>query len=746
MLRQLQTGPLLFATSAIATIGYRAFFRNWVRTRSELACRALYWESRDGEHSYLEEVSGDRALKWVEKRNEHSLKVLGDPTGTALYDNVLAILDSKDKIPHARFIKGNIYNFWQDESNQRGLWRRTTLESYRLKSPDWEIVLDIDKLCKEENESWVYKGHVLNDITAASSRTLLQLSRGGSDAVVIREFDLLTKTFVNAEDGGFVLPEAKSRVSWLDDDTLLVGTDFGDGSSLTDSGYPRVIHVWRRGTQLASSERVFSGEKTDVSVSGYASSHCGHVFEWRSRSLTFYTSTYSVRKGDDGEWYDLTTLQEDADVSQFLDQMLISLRRDWVLPSSISYPAGSLLSVGIMDFVKNGTNAKMTLLFAPESRVSMDSYTCLKDYLVIHLLDNVKSKLCFWKYIVSSPGGSNINNRWELQSAEEEGVIRGASVSSYDSDESNLYWLTISSFLQPSKLFLVDASLGAEGVRSASVVKALPEQFDATGLEECQAEAVSEDGTIVPYFMIKRKDAPMDGNNPTLLYGYGGFEISLLPSYGAVTGATWLQRGGIYALANIRGGGEFGPTWHQQALKANRKLAYDDFIAIAEHLIESGVTRREKLAIRGGSNGGLLVGNVMTRRPDLFGAVICQVPLLDMKRYSHLLAGASWMAEYGDPSLPEEWEFLKHYSPYHNIDHKSAKTSYPALLMMTSTKDDRVHPYHARCFVKRLEDLGCSNVLYYENIEGGHGGAADSKQSSFMISLYTKFLESTIGK
>jgi prolyl oligopeptidase len=746
MLKQLQTGSFLFASSAIAVIGYRAFLRHWRPVcRAGLSTKAFYWESKDGEHSYLEEVSGDRAMKWVEKRNEHCLKTLGDPTGTKLYEDVLAILDSKDKIPHARVIKGMVYNFWQDESNQRGLWRKTTLDSYRSESPNWEIVLDIDQLCKEENESWVYKGHTLNDITATSNRTLLHLSRGGSDAVVIREFDLLSKSFVPVEQGGFVLPEAKSRVSWLDNDTLLVGTDFGDGVSLTDSGYPRVIHVWRRGTDLKSSERVFSGDKTDVSVSGYASSHCGHLFEWRSRALTFYTSTYSVRRDGDPTWHDLVTLQEDAEVSQFLDQMLISLRSDWTV-AGVTYPSGSLLSVGIMDYVVNGTGADMTLLFAPEARVSLDSFTALKDHLVIHLLDNVKSKLCFWKYTAAPASRGESKGGWALQSAEAEGVIRGASVRAYDSDECNLYWLTTSSFLQPSRLFLVDAAEGAEGVRSARVVKSLPEQFDRTGLVECQAEAVSEDGTIVPYFMIKRKDTPSNGSNKTLLYGYGGFEISLLPSYGAVTGATWLEDGGIYVLANIRGGGEFGPTWHQQALKANRKLAYDDFIAVAEHLIETGVTCREKLAIRGGSNGGLLMGNVMTRRPDLFGAVICQVPLLDMKRYSHLLAGASWMAEYGDPDVAEEWAYLMQYSAYHNIDPVSANTSYPPLLMMTSTKDDRVHPYHARCFVKRLEDIGCSNVLYYENIEGGHGGAADSKQSSFMTSLYTMFLENTIGK
>ena len=730
-------GPLLFTTSGIALFGFRALLR---RSSSLIANRSLpaHWERKDGEHSNLEEVTGALAMEWVEKRNEHCLSVLGNPKGTTLYENVLAILDSKDKIPHARYMCNMLYNFWQDESNQRGIWRRTTLDSYRDASPAWETVLDIDVLCKEESESWVYKGHTLNQITPRSTRTLLQLSRGGSDAVVIREFDLASKRFISPEEGGFVIPEAKSRVSWLDADTVLVGTDFGDGESLTSSGYPRTIHVWKRGTALKSSERVYSGSASDVSVSGYAVRHCDHVFEWRCRSLTFYTSIYSVRKGGEDTWHDVQ-VQEDADVSQFLDQMLISLRSDWSLPSGI-LSAGSLVSVGILDFVRNGGAAQFTVLFSPEERVSLDSFTALKDFVVLHVLDNVKSKLSFWRFDVAEGPG-----RWSKHSEERAAVIRGASVRAYAPDESNLYWLSTSSFLEPSREFLMDAALGADGVGAFSPVKALPEQFDASGLEETQAEAVSADGTVIPYFVIKRKDIPSNGNNKTLLYGYGGFEISLLPSYGAVTGVTWLTQGGIYVLANIRGGGEFGPKWHQAALKENRKLAYDDFIAVAEHLIDTGVTCRERLAIRGGSNGGLLMGNVMTRRPDLFGAVICEVPLLDMKRYSHLLAGASWMAEYGDPDVPAEWQYLKQYSPYHNIAVDGAAETYPALLMMTSTRDDRVHPYHARCFVKRLEDLGCSNVYYYENIEGGHGGAADSKQRGFMISLYTQFLEKTIG-
>mmetsp|Transcript_17411 Transcript_17411/g.29182 ORF Transcript_17411/g.29182 Transcript_17411/m.29182 type:complete len:778 (+) Transcript_17411:56-2389(+) len=711
---------------------------------------ATYWEKRDGENVYLEEVLGNEALQWVNDKNQKCIAALGDPTEDPLYPSVLSILESKDKIPHLRKIGSYYYNFWTDENHIRGIWRRvSSLEEYASDSCQWETVLDLDELGQKEGESWVYKGHTLNDLDAhkgvTPTRTLLSLSRGGADATVVREFDLETKTFVDPDtDNGFYVPEAKSRVSWLSSNEVLVGTDFdGSGDALTDSGYPRVIHRWKRGTPLSSSKEVYSGDKTDVSVSDYLCVHGGHSFEWRSRSLTFYTSKTSVRMGGEDQWHVLESLQEDAETCQFLNQMLISLRSDWKISSSVTYRSGSLLAVDILDFVYNGLQAhSLQAIFEPsaDNRVSLDSYVLLRSRVVLHLLDNVKSRLSFWEYDESM-------GEWKFHDSEVDPVIRGASLRAIDSDNSDLCWFTTSTFLTPSQLSILDASLGASGVSSAmrSPLKCLPAQFDAAGLVEEQGQATSEDGTIVPFFILRAKNIKYDGSNPTLLYGYGGFEISLLPSYTAITGTTWLKNGGVYVSANIRGGGEFGPEWHQAALKSNRKSCYDDFIAVAEALIAQKITSSAHLGIRGGSNGGLLMGNMMTRRPDLFGAVVCQVPLLDMKRYSGLLAGASWMAEYGDP-MTSDWEdYLKNYSAYHNIDIETAKADqYPPLLMMTSTRDDRVHPYHARSFVERLQSVGSSKVIYYENLEGGHGGAADAKQQAYMICLYTKFLLKTL--
>lgn len=707
-----------------------------------------YWQGRDGEHAFLEEVEGEAALSYVKELNSECLTSLSDPISTPLYSRILAILNNKEKIPYVRKIGPFLYNFWKDEEHIRGLWRRTSLESYVTSNPTWETVLDLDALGREEGESWVYKGHKLCDLdmNVDPSRTLLMLSRGGSDATVIREFDLISKTFVPPENGGFVVPEAKSRVSWLTPDVLLIGTNFdaltpssaSASPSLTSSGYPRTIHRWLRGTALSASVCEFEGEVSDVSVGTSVTMHAGHVFEWRTRAMTFYTSKKYVRRGDSDSWHELS-IPEDAETSQFLDQMLISLRSDWTVISSAtavstSYTSGSLLAVDITSFMHHGTDAAITVLFEPSARVSLDSYTELKSRLLLHVLDNVKSQIWFWTYD---------GDRWQMQDKENEGVIRGASMTAYDSDHSDQYWLTTSTFLQPSRLHLADASLGVAGIAAAvaSPLKSLPCQFDTSGLIEEQRQAPSADGTLIPYFIIRPQG--MSGPRKTLLYGYGGFEISLTPYYPAVTGAGWLSNGGVYVLANIRGGGEFGPQWHQAALKENRCKAYDDFIAVAEHLVTSGITTSKQLAIQGGSNGGLLMGNMITRRPDLFGGVVCQVPLLDMKRYSHLLAGASWMAEYGNPDVEEEWEYLKRYSAYHNIAKDGA--AYPPIIVLTSTKDDRVHPYHARSFVKRLRDVGAPHVLYYENIEGGHGGAADNKQQAFMTCLYMQFLDKTVG-
>jgi len=636
---------------------------------------------------------------------------------------VLAALDSKDKIPYVTEIDGLFYNLWQDDKNKRGLWRRTTLESFKTAAPDWETVLDIDALNEAEGETWVWKGKVLLDLGPDHPHdlALLKLSRGGADAVVIREFNLKTKSFVLEADGGFVVPEAKSSVSWKSRDCLLVGTNTGEGS-MTDSGYPRDVREWKRGTPLSDAAKIYSGEATDVSVGAYRYYDNGFTYHLLNRSITFYTSEQFVwRNGA----YVKIPVQDDADVSTFADQFLVELRSDWEVAGK-TYAAGSLLGIKADDLLAEKFET-LTALFTPSARVSLASHRPTKTYLMINTMNNVLSKISFWKY---EEGAWIKEDRvWELPNMAE------LSAWAINSDTSDAIWLTSTGFCQPTTLYYGDATAVAPPLDDK--VKQLPGQFNADGLVVEQHEAKSLDGTAVPYFLIRRNDAPLDGTMPTVLYGYGGFEVSMTPYYMATFGIGWIERGGALAYSNIRGGGEFGPTWHQAALKEKRHKAYEDFIACADNLFERKVTSPKHLGIMGGSNGGLLMGNMLTMAPEKWGAIVCQVPLLDMKRYSKLLAGASWMGEYGDPDVPEEWAYLQRYSAYQNV---AKGVKYPPILFTTSTRDDRVHPGHARKTAKKLLDLGAESTLYYENIEGGHGGAADSSQRAFVKTLEYEFL------
>lgn len=723
---------LALAASAGAALSPSA---NQPPTVDQARIRANKWMNKQDEHAWLENVLGDDVLEWVRQQNDEALAKLSNPEGSTLYNRVYKVLTSDERIPYLRKIGADYYNFWTDDANKRGVWRRTSLESYRSGSPEWVNVLSIDDLNAREGESWVYKGHVLLDAggDAPPTRTLLRLSRGGADAVVTREFDLVEKRFITEAEGGFVVPEAKSRVDWLSADELLVGTDFGAGS-MTSSGYPRTVRRWKRGTPLEEATLVYEGAEEDVSVGGYVSRHQGREYEWRYRSPTFYTSKKALRPhvegANDAAWIELDgVLPDDADVSPFGEQLLVELRTEWR-----GHAAGSLLATPISALAP-GVEPPLITLFTPDERSSLESFTITANKLVLKVLSNVRVAL---RTYTCAPG----DGLWRRDATEAEPVIGGVSISSVDSDRSDEVWLVEWSHIKPQTLSLANlAAGGQQGLESAQPLRSLPAQFDASQLEVTQAFAASEDGTQVPYFVVRRRGAT--GPAPTLLYGYGGFEISLTPNYMSTLGE-WLESGGTYVEANIRGGGEFGPSWHQQALKSARHRAYEDFEAVAESLIATGVTTSKQLACRGGSNGGLLVGNMITRRPDLWGAVVCAVPLLDMKRFSKLLAGASWTAEYGDPETTDWEEFLFRYSAYHQID---PDVAYPPLLMTTSTRDDRVHPYHARAFVKRLQETGnAETVTYYENIEGGHGGAADPKQSAFMICLYQNFLKKTIGK
>lgn len=660
---------------------------------------------------WLEEVMGEKALQWVRERNAQSTETLAKSGDFAsLNERLLRIMDSNDRIPMVTKKGEHYYNFWRDAKNKRGLWRRTTLEEYRKASPTWETVLDLDALGAAEKTNWVWQG--ASFLPPTNERCLIHLSRGGADATVVREFDVKSKSFV---DGGFTLPEAKSRVAWRDIDSVFVATDFGPGS-LTASGYPRVVKEWQRGTPLSQAQVVFEGEVEDVRVDGFRSHDKGFERDIISRSLTFWKRQVFLRR--DGKLIKIET-PEDAVIAVFRDLLFIELRSDWKVEEK-TFVAGSLLATDFDAFMKG--QRKIDLLFEPTERKSLASFSATKNFVVINELDNVRNRL----YLLSRQDG-----KWQrapLPGAPEFSTI---SVSPVDADESDDYFLTISGYLTPLTL-----SHGTLGGGEAEKLKESPGYFDVKGLRVSQHEAISKDGTRVPYFQVARADLAMDGTARTLLSGYGGFEIPRLPGYSAAVGAAWLERGGVYVVANIRGGGEFGPKWHQAALKANRHRAYEDFIAIAEHLIQRGVTAPKHLGIQGGSNGGLLMGNMITMRPDLFGAVVCQVPLLDMRRYHKLLAGASWVAEYGNPDDAKEWEFIRTFSPYHNL---KTDVKYPRTLFTTSTRDDRVHPGHARKMVARMSAMG-HDVLYYENIEGGHGGAADNKQAAFMAALSYTFL------
>jgi prolyl oligopeptidase len=590
---------------------------------------------------WLEDVEGDEQLAWVKAKNSLCIDALGEPTEQSDYARILAILDSSEKIPYiGRVMNGLCYNFWQDKEHVRGIWRRCSLDEYKSATPKWEVVLDLDKLSAADGVTWVWSGSIVLDEGADTpkDRVMIKLSRGGADAVVVREFDLETKQFIPEAKGGFFVPEAKSHVSYKDRDTLLIGGSFFGEGSMTDSGYPRTVHEWRRGTALADAPKVFEGTAEDVSVSGSKSiERGGRVFEWRVRGLTFYTSYYEVKLPGSESFVEVPA-PADAEVSTFADQVLVRLRTEW-----LGYQQGSLLAVDAAQLMASGgldkVQAKLfTPLFEPTPTASMDGFQSTRNYVVLDVLDNVRSQLRFWKYAEGKG--------WALETTYAGEGIASLSAKGYEPDKSDAILVTSSSYTLPTTYALSDARSPTQQTK----LKALPSYYDAKGLRVQQFEATSLDGTQVPYFMVSREDLKLDGTAPTLLYGYGGFEISLTPSYVAATGVAWLEKGGVYVQANIRGGGEFGPRWHQAGLKANRHKVYEDFEAVAKDLIARKVTCPARLGTQGGSNGGLLMGNMLTRSPELFGAILCQVPLLDMRRYNRLLAGASWMGEYASRS------------------------------------------------------------------------------------------------
>ena len=676
-------------------------------------------------HLYLEEVTGERALEKVKAWNTDSLSRLENhPLFSQLYEQALAIAHSKDKIPYVSCRDGMVHNFWQDADHVRGIWRSATLASYLTDRPQWQAILDIDALSAKEGKNWVYQGNTVHG--PDNELCMVCLSDGGKDASVYREFNIRTCEFV---ENGFVTHESKGNVSWFDDDHLIVGIDFGaeenGESTLTDSGYPMIAKLWKRGTPIEDAIELGRGEKSDVS---YGAGYFELADESREmflvQSTSFYDRIYSwlprAESGQTPAWQSPVPIPLPSKLGiygLFKDQLLIKLNEDWR-----GFVSGDLVSFSWTDFMAHSAINEVSLLYSPGARASVNNCGITRSKVLLSILENVVGRACAYDWD---------GKTWTFEKLEfpDAGSV---SVGASNRREETAFFST-NSFLTPDTLWMTDTGKSS---MTAKAIKSLPDWFDSQSMVAEQFEAASTDGTLVPYFIVRQKDIDMNSANPTLLYGYGGFQVSLNPAYSAMRGKLWIERGGVYVHANIRGGGEFGPAWHQAGLKTSRQCIYDDFIAIAQDLINKKITSPQHLGIEGGSNGGLLVGVMVTQRPDLFSAAVCAVPLLDMMRYHLLLAGASWVGEYGHPDDPQEGAFLRSISPYHNVQEN---THYPEVFFVTSTKDDRVHPGHARKMAARFEDLG-HGFLYYENIDGGHSAAANLKETARRVALQHTFL------
>lgn len=677
---------------------------------------------------WLEDVEGDDALAWVRSQNERTLSTMqADPRYAGFEAASLEVLTSNDRIPYGTIRDGFVYNFWQDEEHVRGLWRRTPLASYRTSEPEWDVILDVDALAEIEDANWVFTGaNVFRSPDGGRYRSLISLSDGGKDAIVQREFDIESRSFVT---DGFVTPEAKQGAAWVDDDTVLIATDWGDddGPTVTESGYPFVVKRWVRGTALADAVEVLRGRPTDVGVFPYTMEMPdGTLLAGAQQADTFFTSTLWLFTGDG----DSTTDGSDGSVQWPIPpkatpngvshgRFIFSLEQDWQ-PGDVSFHTGDLVAFDLATFLATHELPTVELVFRPLASQAVGGIAVALGGTLLAITENVVGQV-----LRLEPAATGwITTPVELPGTGDVGIT-------FADIKENIVMLNYEDFLTPASLLALDSSTG-----EIESLKSVPPRFDTEGLVVEQLQATSADGTKIPHFVVRRADVAFDGSTPTLLYGYGGFQVPLNPSYSGVIGRNWLEQGGAFVLANIRGGGEFGPAWHQAGLKTNRQVVFDDFIAVAESVIASGLTSPQQLGIMGGSNGGLLMGVMLNQRPDLFGAVVVQVPLLDMLRYHQLLAGASWVDEYGSPEDPAERAFLETISPYQNFDSSRA---YPAPLFVTSTKDDRVHPGHARKMAKKFEDADL-DFWYYENIDGGHSAAANQTEAAKRTALEYTYL------
>ena len=681
------------------------------------ASRAQSVVEQPDKYQWLEEVNSGRALAWVRAENERTAKVLeSDPRFASLQADALKVLESPDRLAFPDFREGTIYNTWQDADHVRGILRRTSLSDYLTSQPNWETVIDYDALARQDNEKWVQKG--LRCLYPGNGLCLVALSAGGEDATTLREFDLKSGKFI---DSGFVLPKSKQRVTWVDKDTLIVARDWGSGT-MTKSGYPFVAKIWKRGEPLDTAKEIFRGEETDQLPSSADSLHDaqGHHAVFLIRGTTFFEHEISLFTSDGAK---RVALPGKSDLNGMLDgQVIVTLNQDWT-PDGLTtkYVQGTVISLDLEALRKDPAHLKPTVIFAPTATEFAQEVDTTRNHLLLTTLDNVQGRA--YVYSFDKKAGWT-RKRLEVPDNESVGLVTGNS-----SDDR--FFVSLTGYLTPSSLLLGDATGTA-----LKAAKSLPPQFDASRDVVEQFHAISKDGTQVPYFVVHRKDMKLDGTNPTLLYAYGGFQVSLTPVYSATTGKLWLERGGVYVLANIRGGGEFGPAWHDAGLKTNRQRIYDDFTAVGQDLIARRITSPRRLGISGGSNGGLLMGVEMTQHPAMWQAVIIDIPLLDMLGFEHIAAGASWVAEYGTVSIPEQRAFLAGISPYNQL---KPDVTYPEPLIFTTTKDDRVGPVHARKFAARMEEFG-KPFFYDEIVEGGHGAGADLKEQARTAAIHFTYL------
>lgn len=652
---------------------------------------------------WLEDWTGPRAMQWVEAENKATTAAFqSDPRYPDYHAKALAIASAKDRIAMPMLIHGRIYNFWRDGDHPQGIWRWTSEADYARDRPNWTTVLDLDALSKAEGRKWVWKGASILD--PDERLALVNLSDGGEDAVSLREFDLTTGQFVA---GGFDIPTSKQNEGWLDKDTILLARDWGEGT-MTKSGYPFVVKALRRGEPLNAAREIYRGEAGDQvgTFPQILSDGAGNRAAFLYRGVTFFgNETYLVT----GQGVRKLPLPTKSNLQGMVDgQVLIQTSESWT-SGGVTVPAGALASVPLAA-LQSGAPLRPRILFAPTPRQSIDGVAATKGHVILAYNDNVRGRV-----MVLTPG----RDAWTQRpvTLPDNATISIASTSEHNDKA----YLSVAGFLAPTTLWAMDAAAPAP-----QQVKAMPARFDASGLAVDQFEATSSDGTKIPYFIVHRKDMKADGSTPTIMTAYGGFEIPMTPSYAAIMGKLWLERGNSFVLANIRGGGEFGPAWHEAGLKTKRQIIYDDFAAVAKDIFARKLSSPRRFGIYGGSNGGLLMGVEFNQHPDLWNGVVIQVPLLDMIRYEQIAAGASWVDEYGSVSVPAEKAFLQTISPYANI---RKGVAYPAPYIWTTTKDDRVGPQHARKFAARLKEYGIP-YHFYEDTAGGHSGDADIEQGA----------------